>query len=285
MTTELTAEETKFFESGGAEVPQETAEAPAPAPAPAVAQPVPAPAAESTVPLAALHEERNQRKALQKELADYRQKMERMEQTFQQVLDKANAQPVPKYEEDPLGYLQHTQQEVSKTLKNVDEKVSKFEQQTVEQQNMQQLAMKITSAEAEFRGKAADYDAAVKYLKEVRKQDMLDLGVPAEHVDQLLTREIISFSQAALSNGKNPAESAYNMAKRYGYRPTAAQATQQQSNLQAIAAGMEASKTVQGGSSGGVRLQDLAQMDEASLDAIIKDDKKWTALVRGRTIQ
>lgn len=283
MTTELTPEETKFFESGGAELPAEQPAAPAPAAAAPAPAPTPAPEP-STVPLAALHEERNQRKALQKELADYREKMAKMEQTFQQVLDKANAQPEPKYEEDPLGYLQHSQEKVGKQVASVAEKITQFEQTTAEQQRMQQLAAHITSAEAEFRSKAQDYDSAIKYLKDVRRQDMLDLGVPSEYVDQLLTKEIIQFSQAAIGNGKNPAESAYNMAKRYGYKPTAPTAPQQ-ANLQQIAAGMEASKTVQGGQSGGIRLQDLAQMDESSLDALIKDDKKWNALVRGRTIQ
>ncbi len=275
MTTELTPEESKFFETGGTAVPEEPKQEAAPAPAPAPQPP-------QTVPLAELLEERKERQRIQREMEEGRKRIEKMEQTFQQVLEKANATPVPKYEEDPLGYLQHTQQEVVKSQKTVDEKLSKIEQETTQQQQMQRLAMQITAQETEFRQKATDYDAAVKYLKDVRRQDMLDLGVPAEHVEELLTREIVNFSQASLSNGKNPAETAYNMAKRYGYKPAEAKP---QSNLQAIANGLDASKTVQGGSGGGITLRDLADMDEASLDAIIKDDKKWSALVKGRTLQ
>ena len=94
----------KFFESGGKDgLQEETTEEEV-----TEDQAVEEPKKESLVPLAALHEERARRKELQAAQAESNARIQKMEERFQQILEKQN--PAPSYDDDPIEHLKANQE-------------------------------------------------------------------------------------------------------------------------------------------------------------------------------
>jgi hypothetical protein len=274
--SDLTPEEQKFFETGGAAGLTDGTEQPAPEPVAVAPEPAPAPPPDKFEEIksnlnSALKQSREEKKALEEKLG-------KMEETFQQFLARANAKPEPKFEDDPLGYTQNK-------LTAVETKLNKFETQAQQQGEFDQLARAIQASEETVRKANPQYDQAIAHLKKTRFEDFTDLGMSSQDAQNALNQEIIALGKLALQQGKNPAQVAYQMAKRYGFKEAPAQPAAEQT-IATVAKGMQASKTVQGGAAvAGVTLANLADLDDATLDAIIKDDAKWEKLIRGQTIQ
>ena len=263
----------------GTEQQQPSEEQQAPPPNPAAAPDRPA----GYVPHEALHEARESNKRIAAELGEVRARSERMEQTFQKLISSLNEKPAPDPTKDPLGHIQHRNEALESELKGIGTKLDQLQRQTSEQDRYQQIAQGIASDEQAFRSAAPDYDQAVQFLKDSRREDLRDLGVPAHQIDAILGQEVMQFAAAAAQQGKSAAKTAYDMAKRRGFK-AGAKATPQQT-IETIAKGQEAAKTVDGSSTQSLRLQDLANLPDAQIDAIIQDPAKWKALVRGQTIQ
>lgn len=236
------------------------------------------PEKQTVVPHAALHEQRMVNKQLQEELRQSRVAQEKMEQTFQKMLSSLNEKPAPKYEEDPLGHMAARNETLEKEVKNLSTQIEQQGKQSQQAAFMTQINAALSSSEAEFRATHPDYDAAVKYLKDVTRSDLADQGMNGPEVEQALQAGKIGLAHAALQQGKNAAEVLYERAKRYGYKP-------QEDKISTIAQGQKLGKTVQGGGGGtGLTLRDLAEIPEDQIDAMVADPKKWETLIRGGMI-
>ena len=285
--TDLSNEEQKFFDTGGAQAPPETPATATPTPTPAPAPADTAKQDDKTVPLAALHEARQIQKELREELRRRdesiqaaQSKAEKMEQTFQAFLQKQNEVPAPKYEEDPLGALKWQNEQLEKRLTQVNTDFTKTAQTFQQQQAMQSFSQHIIAQEDVFRQTQPDYDAAVEHMKKVRLSDFQDMGFDDVAARQMLDQEIVNFAQAAMRQGKNPAQAAYSIAKRYGYTP-AAQTSEKQ--LEVMQKGQEAAKALPGGNSEApITLEALAQLDDDQIDQLVKDEKAWKKMLGGR---
>ena len=254
----------KFFETGGQSPPPEVEVAePAPPPevvpessTPAAAEvaetPAVAPAAPAAekpdrhVPLAALHEERQRRQELQRELEETRRRTERIEQTWQDIQSRLTAQqlaqqeaqlraeqerqlqenPPPKWEEDPAGFLRWQAEQNAKALAEQQRVIEEFRQQQLQQSQQelarQQFTAQVVSQEARFRSEHPDYDQAVNFIKQRRDQELSTWGItdPVRRAE-IVQQEIVFLASNALQSGANPAEKAYDMAQRFGYRNSA----------------------------------------------------------------
>jgi hypothetical protein len=232
------------------------------------------------VPHQALHEQRAINKQLQEELRASKEQSGRMETTFQKLLGSLNEKPVPKYEDDPLGHMAARNETLEKELKQVSEKIEGFTKQTSQNAFVHQITDTLSTSEAEFRAVHPDYDQAVKHLKDVTRHDLADQGMPASEIEQTLSAGKMGLAHAAIQQGKNPAEALYERAKRYGYK-----AQTPENKIESLVKGQQLSKTVDGGSAAGLTLRDLAQIPEDQIDALISDEKKWNALIRGEMIR
>ncbi len=279
MPLQITAEDQQILDS------ENTPAAPEP-PAPAAPAEVAPPQEDKTVPLAALHEARQIQKELKEqlrrrdeELGNFRTKAEKMEQTFQAFLAKQNEVVAPKYEEDPLGYFKWENEQLKKQLETVDTGVKQTTEQMQRQQQFSAFTNHVVSLENEFRKTAQDYDDAVSFLKQVRIQDFQDLGYDMARAQAMLQEEIASLAQAAVQQGKSPAEVAYKMSQRYGYKPQAGAGEK----LQQLQKGEAASRSLASGKAGtDLSLEALSQLDDEQLNAIIKDDSAWKKRVGGK---
>jgi hypothetical protein len=281
--TELTADENKFFESGGQAMPETPAEV---TPPPVVTNdPPPAPVEDKQVPLAALHEARQiqkelreQAKKAQDEARLAREKAEKMEQTFQSFLSERTKEAAPKYEEDPLGALKYENDQLKKKYEEVETGIKQTQDDWQRSQQYQHFTQQVVSQEAAYKQNVADYDQAVAYLKKVRLDDYADLGYEPAAAHEALQNEIFGLAQAAMSKGKNAADVAYKMAQRYGYK-----VQQVADKLDTLAKGQEASKSLAGGKAEvPLTLNAISQLTEDQQDEIIKDHKLWLKIVGGK---
>jgi hypothetical protein len=247
----LNADEQKYFDSKGAAAPV--------SPAPVVAETAPEPGSDpaaarsavaepKTVPLAALHEERERRKELQRQIDDVNRRAdERFNLIAQKLAASAPAaesrRDIPDPEKDAVGAIRMTAEEV-KVLSDFKRQV---EAQAAQSQAIQAVFAHASRLENEFESRTPDFQTASAFLRETRARELATLGVDPYRVQQILGLEKLQLAQAALQQGRNPAEIIYALAKMRGYAPNAAAAKGRAANgegeaakLARIAKGQEA---------------------------------------------
>src|SRR5512139_1896187 len=227
------------------------------------------------VPLAELLEERGRRKEAQARMDEMERRFQEYQARTQQVIaERLAQQPQPEqapvdYNEDPIEYLRRQQETVAQNLQQLHQQQQAFVQQ--QQADRQWTAMRtaVTQAESAFAQKTPDYYDAVNHLKTTRRAQLEAQGVPAQHIDQVLTQDAIAVASEAGRLGLSPAEYAYRIAMGSGYQPKAQRPAQ---------APQEAPKSL-GGASGRAEpttpsLKDVSKMSDADFNKLF--DKLMT---------
>jgi len=260
----LTPQEAAYFESGGAQAEGLSDAAPSssePAQQPAAAaaeaaqdaaqqQPQDQQPDQRTVPLAALQEERAERKRLRDDLQRMQQQQDALVQRILASQQQPQAQEpqvqIPDYATDPVGHLRATNEALQRQLQQVTSYLSgqhqQAEQMTQQQQQHMAVANFIASHEQEFRAQAPDYDAAASFLQQSRADEYRALGMTNPlQIQNALQQDLIAMANIAHQNGTNVAQAAYSLAKARGYKGAAAANSQgsaaaQQDNAARLAA-------------------------------------------------
>lgn len=221
----------------------------------------PDPEVKKVVPLAALHEERRARQELQRQLAEQAEMIKKANERLEALYNPPK-QP-PSKDSDPVGYIDHSLEEVKQAQRQMLERDQQREQQTQQQRVMHQLASRVQNAEAAFRQANPDYSDAIEHLDQVRARELQVFGASP---DQIMHRIAEEKAQAAFqwaTQGLNPAETAYNLARARGYTPKAQQQQSAEEKVDAQVKGTSAAKSLgTGGGAGAGKLtaQALANM-------------------------
>lgn len=242
----LSADEAKFFETGGESgIPGGTDAGGAD-----TSTTTAAPAGETTeagdkgtepkhVPLAALHEERNRRKEMDKQLREAQQQLAEFRGKFS-VIEKLNGgqqqaaeQPAgpPSPEEDIFGAVKSIQQK----LEESEAAAKATAEQTRFVSTYREDAAKFTQA-------TPDYMDAYNHLLSSRAAELQAIGYEGAALSQALQADEIAIAEMAFSKGKSPAELLYNLAKQRGYTKKEAAAA-----AAAPPAGLEKLETIERG--------------------------------------
>ena len=294
--TELSPTEQKYFDTRGAELPPAEEEVTEQAsPEEGVAKAADVPADDATTPEddktgednpgkfvrhGAFHEERMRRKEVEQQLVSFRE---------QQAAEKARL-------EERLNTLAQRLQQPEPVITDPNERLARLEQTITQQRQQEEQARKqqenlnnfynlIQTKEAEFSRDVPDYEDAVAFAKQERVKDIAALGYSDAEVQQMIERDILSFSDDAFRRGKNPAELFYNYAKARGWGKEQAPAPKEQApadKLKTIAAGQQAGKSLgaaPGSSQAQLTLQSLADMPQEDFDKI--DAKTWRKMMGG----
>lgn len=217
--------------------PETPAPDPSPVPAEATtdAQPEQPDRRPQMVPHAALHEERERRKEMERRLTEEAQQRRVLEertnlllQRIAQPQQEAPAEPLPKPEQDPFGYLTGTLQRQGSDIETVRQQLAVRQQQEQHAAAVAQIQQQAMALEAEFRSATPDYDAAVAHLRATRARE-LEIAGFADPMQRhnLLSQEALGIAARAMQSGRNPAEMIYEIAKHRGYQRPEAQAPQQ----------------------------------------------------------
>ena len=283
----LSPSEQKYFDSKGTTPPADPAPTASQVPAEA-ADPAARPAAESasapskTVPLAALHEERERRKELQRQIEDVNRRADERFNLIAQKLAAAapQADPVkreiPDPEKDTVGALRMTTEEV-KVLSDFKRQI---ETQAVQNQAIQTLFAHASRLETDFEKDNPDFQAASAYLRDSRARELAAFGVDAYRIQQQIGFEKLQLAQTALQHGRNPAEVIYALAKMRGYAPVqagskaaaAAAADGEAAKLARIARGQEAGASLgaaSGAAPGKTGIEALLAMSDAEFSTAL----------------
>lgn len=250
--------------------------------------------------LAAVHEERGKRKAMEKELREAQQKLSNFEGRFS-VLDKlapktpgAEDKPAgpPSPEEDIFGAVKHVGETVAQVQKRLDD---------------QAAATKATEEQTEFRNRYVadanvfeqtnkDYRPAYNFLLQTRAAELVAIGyddpatlqaagaspqevqAAAKALHDALIADEAGIAQLAFSKNKSPAEIIYGLAKQRGYKAAAAKSADAkpaaEEQLERIERGQASNKSLSdvGGSGGD------ADMTAERLIAMPMDEyESWVA--------
>lgn len=210
---------------------------------------------------------------------------QRLQQEIKALQDKLSEKmviPAPDKTTDPLGFITHSLEKLQAELAAVTAKNAESAQQTEQQQQVAALQNHVQTQVETFVKDHADYPDAYKHLVTMRMQDFADLGLTAQQAQAAMEQEARSITQRALMTGKNPAELAYGMAKRYGYQVKASAEKVEakvENKLETIRKGMEASTTLDRSTppgAGDVSLDSIKNMSDAELTKTI--DKDWHKL-------
>jgi len=176
---------------------------------------------------------------------------------WQRQQTEAAKPKVPAFEEDPIGH----QQAVLKQIQEQNQQIQQQQQQLTQDQQFQKIIHTVSSYENEFRRTMPDYDAAQKFIVDMRRKELEAFGVTNEQeIAADLGQNAFSLSVSALQRGKNPAEVIYNIAVQRGYKPAApatstaqaaaavpaAEIQKQQAALESIQRGQAAAITLSG---------------------------------------
>lgn len=229
------------------------------------------PKEEKTVSLSALHEERQRRKELQAQIA----KMEERFEAFRQSLEKPKEAPAPSYEEDPGAHLLHEVGTVKKTAEELRAWREQQEQASIQDQTIRQWAQRFNATEQAFSQDHPDYNDAASYLRNSRLREYKVLGWSEPQAQQALINETIQIGMYAESQGKNPAEVFYTLARDRGYQPKSPE--QSASTLEKLKKNVERTSTLGPGgkSNAAPSLADIAAMDDDEFD---KATENWAKL-------
>ncbi|CAB4196000.1 hypothetical protein UFOVP1287_45 [uncultured Caudovirales phage] len=315
----LTTDEKAYFESRGEdsaespaageaappESPTETAldsASPPDSTEPALDSTEPAPEGDEksdSVPLWALKEARDrvraaqaERKQLEEQLSSEREARVRLEERFS-VIERANqppppeAAPMPDQEMDPLGYEQVRREALEREVDNLKRVVA----DTKLEGEIGWINTHTAQLTQQFAGKVPDYEEALTYVKERRREQIKLLYPTASdaNVEEQVAVEygnIVRESLERLPNGairfrRVPAEAVYQMAKSMGFQTKAPPAAIEEATSAAderveltrrrAAASTSLSSVSGAEGSGPLDAKRLAQMSEAEFGKLLRD--------------
>lgn len=169
----------------------------------------------------AMHEERNKRRALERQVAEMRNSLQALS-GLKAELEALRKAPEPKaedeFETDPVGTLK-------RELDGLKAKEAEGEraraQMTEQQRQLADLQTRTRAATAEFQEENPDYPDALNHLMESRVKELRVFGMDDAQIANALSSEAIAIARFAEQNERNPAEVVYEMARLRGYAKAA----------------------------------------------------------------
>lgn len=235
-------------------------------------------------------EERIKRKEIQKQIETIKQENESLKATFNKILSKAQEQAKaanepqpPSFEDDPIAALKYENDQLKKEMNGFKEFTTKQQEQAEYARKQNEFVNTYRSKAEEFKQSNPDFQEAYDYAMKGRLEEFKIAGYTDQQARQLIIEDEAAIVANALSQGKNPAESIYNLAKLRGYKKESTLNTQDKINanqqkIDAMERGLKSGKSLS--NSGGVARENLtpeaiAEMDD---DEFAKFD--WNKLLK-----
>lgn len=200
---------------------------------------------------AALAAERSRRKAEAKRARDLEERFAKLEQQsrgsqadpFEDLAAKLRED-----DEDPIGDINGlkavVRQFIAAQKAEREQEVSRH--QSVRQ--FQAITSSMEEAEGDFAADHPDYFDAAKHYRSERQAELEALGYAGDGLQRQLAQDLIGVVQTAMSQGRDPAETVYNLAKRRGFASGSSQAADK---LQKLADSSRAGARPSGGKPSG----------------------------------
>lgn len=173
-----------------------------------------------TVPLAALHAERQRAAEAVRRASLAETRMNAMLLAQQQRGERRGASAMPKLDEDPAGYIQA-----------LEARLEKFEQAREEENQFRQIDTALEQDEELFAMTTPDYHQASDYYVKSRAKELLQF-YPPDEAQRIMVQEARSIANEAWQRGTSAGQVIYTLAQARGYVSGQGQQNQQDQGQQ-----------------------------------------------------
>jgi hypothetical protein len=238
------------------------------------------------VPLAALHEERQKRQALEVQLAAQQQQLQQFmaqQQAAQQAQLQAQQEAeIPSFEDDPHGYILAREKQFAQELENLkngpaqqQQQVQQFERQVMQEAAV--LAPAIAEAEANFEAAHPDYRQAFDHVQQGVESQLRQMypQVSEAQFGMLRTAALVAYTKQCQANGVSPCEHIYQRAQQMGFQTASRAPRREPPTSLSNAAG----STRAPDEKSGVSASDISGMSEKEFDAF------WSTMKSNSTVK
>jgi hypothetical protein len=140
--------------------------------------------------------------------------------------------PQPEFNEDPKGYIDHQAKSVVERLEATSKQIEEAKrtaEMSAQQAEHVQFVNYLQQAEAQFVAQTPDYHEALTHIRQIRAKQLkvFDPNINDDQVRDTIIREEMGLATQLAKQGRNPAQTAYQIAQAYGYTPKQAAAQQE----------------------------------------------------------
>lgn len=132
-------------------------------------------------------------------------------------------------DEDPISDIEGVKKALKLFMARQQAEAEAERTTNARQTQQQRFMADMISQEKEFREEKADYDDAAKYLRESIEFELEQQGLKGDELKRALSGELFGMAQRAMAANLNPAEVAYTLAGKRGYKPGDAKVVQDKS--------------------------------------------------------
>lgn len=240
---------------------------------------------------AALHEAREEAKALKRQIAEqqqWRQETERkLGPVFEALKQRENqpqqpAQQTPSFEQDPLAHLQAEKEALKRQLEELKGNDQQRTQAAQQQQQLQQFVGHVQGLKQKFIEATPDYMDAYSHVRDLKVKELTALGYDEQQANQRVDQWEFGVAAESLKRQKNPAEALYTMAQSLGYKKKEAAPANDEKKLEQIAKGQQLDKSLKQSAKEKPdhSLEALASKSEDEIAELVGDPKFWSKLQR-----
>ena len=240
-----------------------------------------------TVPLAALHEERNKNREMRQRQQQMEEQIrignERLQQLAAAMQQRLQPQPeIPAFEVDPATNLHTRLQQTEAALAQQRETFAQQQQaqaqEAARQAAINELQRDVAQQEAEYSQQTPDYPKALEHLQRAEFQALMALGAPQHEAIAIVQRNFGSMAWELRQRGQSIPERVYALAKARGYNP---QAVTTQQRMQTTQRGVAAARSLGNGGAvtNNLSLETLANLPADEFATLVSDDKAWRKLM------
>ena len=130
-------------------------------------------------------------------------------------------EPEVEFMDDPKEYVDQNRRALEERLAHLEKQDLEANDLNKQEVSALRLQMSISESEREFTSEHPDYLKALEHNRTSRLEELELMGVDGEQARQVVAQEEIFLARRKLETGESPAEAAYNLALKRGYKPQA----------------------------------------------------------------
>jgi len=236
----------------------------------------------SSVPIAALKDERAKRQVLENELNRLNERFDRVVENLvarnKPSEEKKEEEPeIPAYETDPLGHFKGTIEKLNKKIEELTSGVDKRDKTLEAKSANDQLSTRwLTDVNVASQTTHPDFLKAINHLGALEAEELREVGYTEQEIPLIIGNRAKNTVMKAYSQGKSPVEVIYSLAKKRGFKSVE---SKEESNrtprnpreVRGLSGGSSQSKP------GKITAETIAKMSEDDFDKFMKG-KTWEDL-------
>lgn len=228
---------------------------------------------------AALTEERERRKELQRERQELVQQKQKMEEAFQRFLESQQQKTLePSFDDDPIEATRYKLSQHEQALQQFQQAEVYRQQQAEMTRAQQEFANHYQMSAYEFSQKQPDFKDAYQYLMQQRLSEYTAAGYKQEEANRLLIEDELAIASRAFQDNASPAERIFNLAKLRGYQGAQPNAESKINQIQKTVSASKSLGNTSGKTTKGFSLEALASLSKEELDEVV--NKEWDKIAR-----